>query len=292
VNCKKVKELLLSYLDNEVTSEERGTIEAHLSACLGCREELEALASVQKELRQAFKDITARASPSLLAWATIKQQLEREEHCRVSVLDLAKSKIEDGLEGLKSRRPVWRVALVTALAVALAFGLYLAVPLLLRQSAEARAESIAMENPGVQVLLVERGFSQPSMVNANAVRSDKGNIYYVYLINAKDDASIGTVTVDVEEGMVTKIGLTEGTEEYIQSPTLPEAITIEAVIEVARRNPEVREILDAGATIGEVSSLSSASEGEVVALELRLGEKSWLLKIDWTQGEVTSVLER
>ena len=44
MNCNKVKQLLLSYLDNELSPLEIVSIEDHLSACLGCREELEALA--------------------------------------------------------------------------------------------------------------------------------------------------------------------------------------------------------------------------------------------------------
>ena len=291
MKCKEVNQLLLSYLDNEVSPKEQRAIKAHLSACPSCREELEALASTQRELRQAFKTITARVSPSPYTWAIIKQQLLGEERRTVPILDLAKSKIRDGMERLMSR-PVWQVALARALAVALIVGLCLTVPLLLRHSPEVRAESIAMEDSGVQVLLAEKGFLQPSMVNAIAVKSDKGNIYHVYLMSPKDDTQIGTVTVDIKEGMVIKIVLLQDTEEYIRPPASTEVITTEAIFEVARGDPEVREILDAGATIKGISFLSSVHEGEIVALELRLGEKSWLVRIDWIEGEVTSVLER
>lgn len=291
MKCKEVKELLLSYLDNEVTPEERGAIEAHLPSCFGCREELEALASTQRELRQAFEVITARASPSPYAWTALKQRLMREEQCRIPVLDSARSRIKERIDGLRSR-PVWQVMLARALAVAVIVGLCLTIPLLLRQSLEVRAESIAMEDPGVQVLLAEKGFLQPSMVNAIAVRSNKGNIYYVYLTSPNDDTQIGTVTVDIKEGIVTKVGLTEVTGEYSWLSGSSEGITMEAVIEVARGDPRVREILDAGATIRAISFLSSVYDGEIVALELRLGEESWLVKIDWTEGRVTSILER
>ena len=291
MGCKEVKELLLSYLDNEAPPKERGAIEAHLSACPRCREELEALASVQRELRQAFKEITARASPSPHAWASIKQHLEREERRRVPILDLAKLRMKGGMEGLRSR-PAWQKAIASALAAALIVGLCLTIPLLLSQSPEALAESVAMEDPGGQLLLAEKGFFQPSLVNATAVKSDKGNIYHVHLMSSRDDTPIGTVTVDIKEGMVTKIGLTKDTEEYVQPPGLTGVVNTEAVIEVAQGDPRVREILDAGAKVRGVSFLFSTYQGEIVALELCLGGKSWLVKIDWAEGEVTSVLER
>jgi predicted anti-sigma-YlaC factor YlaD len=40
MNCEKVNQLLLSYLDNEVRPEEKEAIQAHLSVCNGCREDL------------------------------------------------------------------------------------------------------------------------------------------------------------------------------------------------------------------------------------------------------------
>jgi predicted anti-sigma-YlaC factor YlaD len=43
MNCEKVNKLLLSYLDNEVNSDEGEAVQAHLSACNGCRDDLGAL---------------------------------------------------------------------------------------------------------------------------------------------------------------------------------------------------------------------------------------------------------
>jgi predicted anti-sigma-YlaC factor YlaD len=43
MNCEQVNKLLLSYLDDEVNPEEREAIQAHLSVCSGCRDDLGAL---------------------------------------------------------------------------------------------------------------------------------------------------------------------------------------------------------------------------------------------------------
>jgi|GEM_PF-2774276 len=127
MNCKETKQLLLTYLDNEASAKERDAIHTHLSGCASCREELEALASTQRGLRQGLNLIAAGASPSPHAWAAIKGRLETQKRSRIPLLDLAKSRIRDGMERLGSR-PVWQKALVSALTVALITGLWLVIP--------------------------------------------------------------------------------------------------------------------------------------------------------------------
>ncbi len=291
MNCKEINQLLLSYLDNEVSTEERDAIVAHLSACPSCREELEALASTQRELRHAFKVITARVSPSSYAWATIKQPLEREEHRRIPILIMVKSKVKRGIDRLR-QQPVWQKALACALSVALIVGLCLTIPSLLGQSPEAMAENIALEDPGVQLLLAEKGFSVSSKVYVVAFKSDKRNIYYVHLMRPEDKTLIGIATVDVEEGKrrVIRIELTEASKSYTLRPSgLPEGVSVDAVINVARGNPEVRGFLDAGAEVSRTAYLSSP-EKEFVGLALRQDDKELcLVKIDWGKREVVKV---
>ena len=127
MNCKEISELLLSYLDEEIRPEERGAIEAHLSACSSCREEMEALAATQRKLRQGLNTMAAGALPSPYAWATINERLVKEERRRIPLLDLAKSKIRGGVKRLRSR-PVWQKALVSTLTVLLITGLCLVIP--------------------------------------------------------------------------------------------------------------------------------------------------------------------
>jgi predicted anti-sigma-YlaC factor YlaD len=43
VNCEQVNKLLLTYLDSEVNPEEGEAVQAHLSVCSGCRDDLGAL---------------------------------------------------------------------------------------------------------------------------------------------------------------------------------------------------------------------------------------------------------
>ncbi len=235
------------------------------------------------EPRPEFK-VQARQQLS----SVLCRQKPKAQPRRIPILDLAKSRINNAIEGLRSR-PVWQKALASALTVALIVGLCLTIPSLLRQSPVALAEELAMEDPGIQILLVEKGFD-PSKVHRVAVRSDGRNIYQVHLMNPKDDAPIGTVTVDIEERMVTKIGLIKSREEFVKPPGPVMGISEQDIFQIAKRDPEVQKILRTGAKVGRMSYLSSPQR-ELVGLELQLGERRWFVKIDPKKGEVISMFE-
>jgi len=48
MNCDWVKDKIFSYLDGEITPEDRGKIEVHLAACPACAEELACFTNIQK----------------------------------------------------------------------------------------------------------------------------------------------------------------------------------------------------------------------------------------------------
>jgi len=74
MDCNSIRELLAAYLDGEVTSKEREQIQAHLPTCPQCRRELETLATAQKGLRQALKEMAVPATPPSESWDRIKQR--------------------------------------------------------------------------------------------------------------------------------------------------------------------------------------------------------------------------
>ncbi|MBL7119139.1 MAG: hypothetical protein ISS53_00480 [Dehalococcoidia bacterium] len=239
------------------------------------------------EPRPEFK-VQARQQLS----SALYRQKPKAQPGRILLLDRAKSRVGSGIQGLRTR-PVFQKALAGVVAVALIVGLSLTVPPLLGESPVALAEELAMEDPGIQVLLAEKGFD-PSNVHRVGVKANGGNIYLVHLTNPTDDAPIGTVTVDMEERRVTKIGLIMSREEYVQ-PLRPIGLAImEDIMEGIREDARVQELLAAGAKVGGASYFSSLSspQRQVVGLELRLGGRSWLLKMDPQEGEVISMFER
>lgn len=132
MNCKKVNQLLLSYLDNEVSPEEREAIQAHLSACNGCREEMEALAETQRELRQGLSVVAAGASAPSHAWSAVKERTETPKRSGIPILEAVKSKVRGGI-GRLGPRPIWQKALASVVTVAIVAGLCLGIPALSKQ---------------------------------------------------------------------------------------------------------------------------------------------------------------
>ncbi len=104
MNCEAVNELLAAYLDKEVTPEEQRQIEAHLSTCEKCQEELRLLASTREELRQALSAKAAGAEPFPQAWDSVRQRITTKP----SLWEQFSSVLN---------RPVWRAAIPIVLVL-------------------------------------------------------------------------------------------------------------------------------------------------------------------------------
>jgi len=71
MHCRKVLELLPSFIENDFSPSERATVEAHLAECEACRLEFEAMARLVEKLEslppvgvpRSFKDAVMRALP-------------------------------------------------------------------------------------------------------------------------------------------------------------------------------------------------------------------------------------
>ncbi len=107
MNCKDIYELLIAYLDGEVSMEERANIEAHLHRCPQCRAELEELSATQSGLRNALKVTSEEVSPSPQAWEKVQARLEKKDSWL------------SGLHRLLTGK-TWQVATVTAAVVVIA----------------------------------------------------------------------------------------------------------------------------------------------------------------------------
>jgi len=75
MECREVNDLLVAYLDSEVTPSERTLIQAHLAECDFCRNELAALSVIQDRIRQSLQVRAAQAAPSPQAWSRLQARL-------------------------------------------------------------------------------------------------------------------------------------------------------------------------------------------------------------------------
>ena len=78
MKCQEVSDLLLAYLDGEVTSSERALVQAHLAACAACRGELAAWGAIQGRVQRFLWAKAAPAHPSPQAWSRLEARLARE----------------------------------------------------------------------------------------------------------------------------------------------------------------------------------------------------------------------
>ncbi len=79
MKCQEVSNLLVAYLDNEVSPSERALIQAHLDECDVCRKELAALSALQGRVHQFLRIRAAQAAPSSQAWSHLQGKLSRKE---------------------------------------------------------------------------------------------------------------------------------------------------------------------------------------------------------------------
>lgn len=86
MKCQEVSELLVAYLDGEVTPSERTLIQAHLAECNFCRKELTALSATQRCVSQSLQVKTAQAAPSPQAWSRLQARLAGEARPSLSWL--------------------------------------------------------------------------------------------------------------------------------------------------------------------------------------------------------------
>ena len=212
---------------------------------------------------------------------------------RVTILDLAKSKMKGGIDiimrGLVSRQPVWKTAVIGVLALALITGLTIALPSLTGQSAEALATDIVQNSPEVRTAL---GGGEVTVVKVIKVVDDKGTVI------CRGEIGLLTAEVDLKTKEVTEW-------EVVPMPQLTEEEK-EAAINIARADPRVQEILDQGAFIhnvhpmysfgakvnletGETEEFSETLAVVVLASDLN-GWESWFVHVDLAGKKVIRII--
>jgi len=155
MKCKHVNQLMAAYLDNETTSYEREEIQAHLTACQHCREELEALTATRSDLRKTLNTATADLMPSQHAWARLSERLDVEEEPRVVPWGGFKAKKPDRIlfGNLFSRYTTGKVGVAIALMIALVVSMVIVMQ---SDDSPSRIEivsDIAQKDPQVRAAL-------------------------------------------------------------------------------------------------------------------------------------------
>jgi hypothetical protein len=75
MNCIQIQPLLTAYLDGEVTPSEKVMIQAHLSDCTACQQELTLLSTARNRVRTMLQHHAIHAVPSPQAWTRLEARL-------------------------------------------------------------------------------------------------------------------------------------------------------------------------------------------------------------------------
>ncbi|HET6429229.1 MAG TPA: zf-HC2 domain-containing protein [Phycisphaerae bacterium] len=76
MNCRDYEPMLAAYVDGELSEQDRGRLQEHLSGCLGCTDRLAELTALQEEL--AMIKFTEPTDVDLQRyWAGVYNRLER-----------------------------------------------------------------------------------------------------------------------------------------------------------------------------------------------------------------------
>ncbi|MFC1978551.1 zf-HC2 domain-containing protein [Chloroflexota bacterium] len=121
MDCDEVKHLIISYLNNEVSDEERYAMAAHLEECTSCMKQLELSTNIQAEFSAVLEKAAAEASPPLHSWALIKQRLTKNRSYRIPIINSIKSYLTGWWRGLRAR-PAWQQAFIIVPTVAVLAG--------------------------------------------------------------------------------------------------------------------------------------------------------------------------
>ena len=205
------------------------------------------------------------------------------------------------MKGLFSWRPVWKPALVGALAIALIVGLALAVPF--GQPQEALAAEIAQNDPQVRELLPEGTVVRVVKI----VKPMQRDIFHVMFLIPSESiweenegkAVMLDTLVNVREKKVIGIRALKVEAAHIAPLTGEDK---ERAIEIAEANSTVQEILNSGAEIRRVIPLPFFQPSDevltinvvVVVLTTTPSDSQverWIVEVDLTENEVVDIVE-
>lgn len=85
MKCQEANELLIPYLNNEVTRSERELLQAHLAQCEHCWQALSALSTAQQRLRSGLAETARHAEAPDRAWLRLRAAIHSNPQPRLAL---------------------------------------------------------------------------------------------------------------------------------------------------------------------------------------------------------------
>jgi hypothetical protein len=281
MKCKDVRKKLLFYLDNELAVTDKQAIELHLSGCPVCQKELEALSATQNILRQVSQEVSTKVAPHW-AWFELQQRFAMLQKPRPAIGGRVLSRVRAFVSG----QPRWKPILSGVLVLAIIVSSILFIPALLGPSPEALATEITADDTGVEAVLQGEPVIHATKISATQA----------YLVSQGPSSDFVFVYVDLAKRTVTRMvrfGLPQLTEEDVAK-----------VIDIAKPDYRVQQVLNQGFTIRSVSLLptrfrlevSEAEprvwiEGMLADIALKADGLTWIARVDLAEKRVVNVFQ-
>jgi hypothetical protein len=128
MNCEEVRDLLVAYLDDEVTPSEQRLLRDHLAGCPDCQSEMAALRKAQSRVQQSLKAEADRVIAPPHAWSLLQARLAAEGGAVHQTPAAGGSRVDEGRTTLKTRQAPALGALALAAVLALGVATVVLVP--------------------------------------------------------------------------------------------------------------------------------------------------------------------
>jgi anti-sigma factor RsiW len=234
MRCNEANNLFNAYLDGEVTQSEKESMEAHLAACPVCREEMARLSETQAKFKQALRMATEDASPSGQAWAKVRQQITQEQEKAVARILPPQETFWQrmGKAFVIPKRLTWKTATAGVLAVVIIASMAIALPMLTGNDQKLSAAEIALADPEVQAAL---GGVEPEEIGISSITDSPDNSRVV-------------MTLPPDKAVIADVSIKKQTVTRITTQTADD-ITEQQVIDIAKADSRIQELLDKGYTL-------------------------------------------
>jgi hypothetical protein len=155
MKCREANELIVAYLDGEVTPSEQVLIQSHLVGCNVCRKELAALSETQNRVSQSLQVRAAQADPSPQAWDCLQARLSGQDLHSPSLLPAGLQHLAQGFNRISQIfQPKGGITmkkgfvLVTLVVLIVALGMIAFIPSVRAQAGEMLNTWFRFKSPG------------------------------------------------------------------------------------------------------------------------------------------------
>jgi len=222
MNCEQVQSLLVSYLDGEVTPSERTLIQAHLSHCTVCQQELTLLSTARGRVRSMLQRRAVHAVPSAEAWNRLEAKLPKGTEQPTSKFEVWFTSKAPGVKHasnpktifggvpMKKRSIFSAMAGVVVLAILAVFVARNVIPVSARQIMDRAYEVQSQQSAeqGIQHIRTEI-FS-----NLETLPEEQGMDWIVESYFDLQSGNFRLVSIDIKTGKITDALAYDGSYEY------------------------------------------------------------------------------